>query len=333
MKKVTLFDIAERAGVSYGTVSRALNGRWDVNKETAERVRRIAAELRYRPSHVAISLVRQRTDLIGVVFPAVTAGFYAELLSAISDEALRLGKHILAVFTSSNEDAREQLRAFVSGRRVDSLIVMNLGLDDAFIASLAEREAPLVQIDRPTSVRGVSSIVIDNAAGMKDLVNHLVSVCGHRRFAVIGGPAGTYDAEERMDVCRRALSERGIATADEDIFEGDFTEAAGQRAVESWMRAGRALPDVWVALNDATALGAIQALKEHGVRVPDDTAVTGFDDIHAARFVGLTTVGVPLSAIGETAVRFAVGERKPGHARLKPKLVVRESCGCRARLQ
>ncbi len=327
MGKVTLFDVAERVGVSYGTVSRALNGRWDVSAVTAARVRHVAEELGYRPSHAAVALARQRTDLVGVVFPAVTAGFYAELLSAISDEALRMGKHILTVFAASDEDAREQLLAFATERRVDALVVMNLGLDDAFIASIAAHGLPLVQLDRPTAVEGVSSLVIDNATGMEQLVDHLVSVRGHRRVAVVGGPAGTYDAEERLAACRRVLRERGIAPADSDALSGDFTERAGEEAVAAWLRGGRAMPDVWIALNDATALGILQALKKNGIRVPDDTAVTGFDDIHAARFVGLTTVEVPLGGIGSAAVRLAAGEQGRGHMRFVPRLVVRETCG------
>jgi len=327
MGKVTLFDVAERAGVSYGTVSRALNGRWDVNAETAARVRRVADEMGYQPSHAAVALARQRTDLIGVVFPAVTAGFYAELLSAISDEALRMGKHILTVVAASDDDAREQLLSFATGRRVDSLVVMNLGLDDVFIESIARRGLPLVQLDRPTTLKGVSSLVIDNAAGMEQLVDYLVAVRRHRHVVVVGGPHGTYDAEERLDACRNALLERGIALSDEDVLPGDFTERAGAAAVASWLKAGRAMPDAWMALNDATALGVLQALKEQGIRVPEDTAVTGFDDIYTARFVGLTTVEVPLGEIGAAAVRFAVGERVQGHMRFAPRLVVRETCG------
>ncbi len=331
MGKTTLFDVAARAGVSYGTVSRALNGRWDVNAETAAKVRRIADEMGYRPSHLAVALARQRTDLIGVVFPAATGGFYAELLSAINDEALRMERHILTVFAPSNEDAREQLRSFAIERRVDALVVMNLGLDDSFIESISAQGLPLVQIDHPTAIKGVSSLVLDNAAGMEQLVDHLVSVCRHRHFVVVGGPVGTYDTEERLCACRHALAIRGIGLAEEDIFRGDLTEGAGAEAVEKWMTAGRAMPDVWVALNDATALGAMQALKERGARVPEDTAVTGFDDIHTARFVGLTTLEVPFGEIGAAAVRLAVGKRMQGHLSFMPRLVVRESCG-RARV-
>ncbi len=327
MGKITLFDIAKRAGVSYGTVSRALNGRWDVNAETAARVRRIAEELRYQPSHAAVALARQRTDLIGVIFPSVMTGFYAELLSAISDEALRLGKHILTLVAASIEDARVQLQKFATSRRVDSLILMNLGLDDAFIETICSREMPLVQLDRPTALRGVSSIVIENAAGIEQLVDHLVAVCRHRHVAVIAGPRGNYDADERLQACRQSLMERGIALTDEDVFVGDFTERAGHAAVKAWLKAGRALPDVWMALNDASALGAILELKMHGYRVPEDTAVTGFDDIYTAQFVGLTTAEVPLREIGTAAVRLATGDRVKGHICFTPRLVVRGSCG------
>lgn len=328
----TLFDVCKKSGVSTATVSRVVNGSPLVREETRARVQQAIESLGYHPSHAARTLARQRTEIIGAIFPEIASGFFAEVLHGMDGVATEHNFHLMTAFSHGQRDERELITRTLRERRVDALILMNLSLPDRFTRAAAKFGVPIVLIDRAVSGTNLFAVTIDNQAGAEAAINHLWGH-GYRKIAVLAGPAGSYDAEQRLMGCRRALRRGGVMLPESMIWRGAFTEASGREAMERWLRAERRLPEAIFATNDAMALGAWSVLRERGFRVPDDVALVGFDDTETARHVGLTSIHVPMREMGRAAAEAAVKQVLSGEAEkqrtLATHLVVRESCGCR----
>lgn len=329
-KHVTLFDICRKAGVSSATVSRVINNSPLVQDKTRKRVLKAIEDLGYRPSHAARMLARQRTDTLGVIFPDIASGFYAEVLSGIDRVADESHFHILTAFSHGAKDAQALLTRFAEERRVDAVILMNVNAkSDAFLRGLVREGLPLVLLDRP--VTGLPAVAIDNVGGARAAVDHLLRL-GHQRIAFLRGPSDNYDAAQRFEGAREGLRAAGRDLPDEMVWPGDFTEESGQAAVRACVQAGKPLPDAIFASNDAMAIGALAALQERGLSAPADVAVVGFDDIASARHLGLTSVRIPMQAMGRAAaavaLQLATGQKPDPALRVMPtELVVRRSCG------
>ena len=202
------------------------------------------------------------------------------------------------------------------------------------LSAYCERYRPLPMCSIAVPSPGIPSVLVDNATGMRDLLVHLVAAHGCRRVAFIRGPEANDEAERRYQVYRDVLGERGLAVDPELVVVGDFQRAAGARAIDVLLDERRAPFDAVVAASDSMALGAIDALRARGLRVPEDVAVVGFDDIEAARFATppLTTVRQPLHEQGRRAVELLLavirGEPVPEQVTLHTELVTRRSCRC-----
>ena len=330
---VTIKDVAREAQVSVATVSRALNGQDNVAEAVRHRVQGVAERLRYTPHHAARSLSSRRTRTIGVVLPEVYGEFFSELIYGIDQVAREHALHLLV--SSYHGDPREQGDALRSMRgRVDGLLVMSPYDDgDGHLAAALEVLPDAVLISSQLGKPGQRQIGIDNHAGARAMVTHLVSL-GHRRIAFISGPSGNHEAAERMRGYRDALAEL-LPGATPEVLQGDFREASGEQAAQTLL-AGASLPDAVFAANDMMALGCLSAFNAAGVAVPNDIAVAGFDDIPLARYVppGLTTMRMDIAALGADAMRRLLAPAVDGQAEdnlRQPQLVVRAStCGARA---
>ncbi len=326
----TLSDIARRAGVSTATVSRVINRSPLVTAETTASVEAAIRELNYQPSHAARALARQQTDTIGVIFPTAESGFYAEILSAMDHEAGFYNNVLMTAFARGDDHGATLLVNMLSGRRTDGIIVMNVKLSPHVLDQLTRRQVPLVVLDRPCEQPFIDSLSIDNQTGIRLALEHLVNTCGHRRFAVLTGPSGTYDADQRLRCFREQAPALGLDPAAAGFWAGDFTERGGYRAVRHALTEGAPQPDVILSFNDAMAFGAHLALRELGLRVPEDVALMGFDNIAMSRYFGLTTISVPLEELGRIAIRRVLRREDPpehGHQVLPTSLVVRSTCG------
>jgi LacI family transcriptional regulator len=331
---VTIRDVARAARVSIATVSRVQHNSSLVTDTTGRRVRTAARRLGYSPHAAAQSLSSRRTSSIGVLLPDLYGEFYAELIRGIDQTAQRRGYHLL-VASSHNDKATIEAALQAMRGRVDGLIVMS----PAPGAHLAVRDLPqrfpVVLLDCGASSRAFDSIVMANRDGAYAMVRHL-AVLGHRRIAMITGPARNFDASERLRGYRAGLHDARLRPMRGLEVPGDFTQASGFEACRKLI-ARRSRPTAIFAANDAMAIGALSALAEAGVRVPADVAVGGFDDIPMARYMHppLSTVRVNISALGERATQRlldAVGNGRKHHNRretLPVTLVVRESCGGR----
>lgn len=330
---VRLRDIAQMAGVSVNTVSRALNDKPDVSAETRERVRGIAERVGYSPNLLAKSLVSGLTHTIGLVVTDCTDPYYAGLIRAVEDVAGREGFGLLLATSNEETDKERRGLALLTGRRVDGLLLTAVDVNAPHVGQLLRGEIPVVLLSRrPRGYRG-PFVGIDNVRGARAAVRYLYDL-GHRRIAAVGrrGPASS--GRERLTGFRQELRACGLPHEPGLIHRTEPSVAGGRGAVP-WLLALDPRPTAVLTYNDAQAVGVTKGLQEAGLSVPGDVSVVGFDDIALAALVHppLTTVAQPIDEIGrrgaETLIRWvrqgAAAERRP--LVLSSRLVVRGSAG------
>jgi LacI family transcriptional regulator len=324
---VTIRDVARLAQVSVATVSRALNGQQNVASGVRERVLDAARELKYVPHHAARSLSSRRTRTIGVVLPDLHGEFFSELMRGIDFVAREHGQHLLvSSYHGHPEELGEALRAMRG--RVDGMLVMSPFVDSSALARDLGDAQPAVLINTHLAGVGLGTLSIDNHGGARAMVEHLASQ-GFKRIAFVAGPRDNYDADERLRGYRDALAEF-LPGAQPLVLEGAFDESSGHAAGRALLAMERR-PDAVFAANDMMALGCLFAFHQAGLRVPEDIAVAGFDDIPLARYVhpSLTTISVDIAELGGKALRTLLAGRDPdanSDIRLiAPHLVARES--------
>jgi len=326
---VTIRDVAREAHVSVATVSRVFNGGGPVREETRSRIRDIATRLRYVPHGGARSLITSRTNTIGVLLPDLYGEFFSEVIRGIDIAARRAGYHL--IISNSHHDKSEIESAMRAMRgRVDGVIIMSPDIDaQALMANLPDAH-PVVLLN--CAIRG-AAFDSDNPRGARAIVQHLISH-GHERVAIITGAPRNIDGHERLLGYRAALRAASIKRDLRYEVRGSFTEDSGYKAARALLEI-RPRPTAIFAANDSMAIGALSALREAGIAVPDDMAVAGFDDITIARFLNppLTSVHVPIAELGERAMAKLITalRDKDRHVRrqdlLGTTLVIRSSCG------
>ncbi len=332
----TIKDVAKKAGVSVATVSRVFNSSGPVSDKAEYRVREVAAALRYVPHVGARSLITSKTNCVGVLLPDLYGEFFSEVIRGMDQTAKQHGFHLL--LSSAHSGKRELEGAMRAMRgRVDGMIIMSPHLDVPSLVANLPSSVPVVLLSCRIKDGDYDTLLIDNARGAHQMVSHLASL-GHRRVAIVRGADGNYDAAERLRGYRRALKEAGIDPDPGLELTGDFTEGSGYRSVAEVVRRSDP-PTAIFAANDAMAIGALSALREAGLRVPDNVAVGGFDDIPLARFMNppLSSVHVPIIEMGTRAAQRIIEavsndvRRNPRRETLPTKLVIRASTGGPAR--
>jgi len=303
-----------------------------VAEETRRRIRDIASSLRYVPHGGARSLITSKTSTIGVLLPDLYGEFFSEIIRGIDLAARRSGYHLIV--SSSHNDRAEIEGAMRAMRgRVDGVIVMSPDIDaQALMANLPDHH-PVVLLNCALRGAAFDSVNIDNSRGARAIVRHLISH-GHRRIAIIAGAPRNVDGHERQLGYHAALRDASIDRNIRWEAPGNFEEDSGFEAARALLKL-RSRPTAIFAANDSMAIGALSALREAGVRVPEDIAVAGFDDIPIARHVNppLTSVHVPIAELGERATAKlidALGDKNrhvPRQDVLGTTLVIRSSCG------
>lgn len=323
----TIYQVARRAGVSIATVSRVQAGHRAVTPATQERVRRAIDELGYRPSASARALAGQRHDATGVVFPNLSGPYYSEVILGYEERASEEGESVFILGTQGRARTNEQVAELAD--RVDGLVVMGRTIDDDVVERMHRAGVPVVMLARPP-VGTADTVRVENTEPARALTAHLIAH-GYRRFTFLGEPKGSPDVSERYAGFCAALAEADLR-APTPVRSG-FRELDGYRAASALLDGGTA-PDAILAANDEIAIGAIRAARERGLRIPDDLAITGWDDIALAEHVspGITTVRQPLRELGRIAATLLIerirGRRaEPCHVLLPTSLVTRASCG------
>jgi len=322
--QATIRDVARAAGVSIATVSRVLHGHDNVRPGTRDRVRAAIEELQFRPNRLGRSLAERRHAANGIVFPDLSGPYYAEVVLGYEAVAAELGRSVLILTTHGRKAAPSMVEDMAG--RCDGLVVMGRTVPDEVVTRLAARGLPLVLLARP-AVGDIDSVQAENAGSATRLAE-LVVGSGARRIVFIGDPASSPDVQERCESLTRVAGQARDVTLDV-VPPSGFGEADGA-AVAAAALAADDLPDAYVCANDELALGVLAVLREHGVDVPGRVQVTGWDDVMAARYAGLTTVRQPMRELGATAARLLderiTGSRTdPRHDVLPTQLVVRTS--------
>lgn len=339
MSAVTLRDVAKRCGVSTATVSAVVNSADWVSAPTRARVQRAIDRMGYRPNQSARSLKTQRGYAVGVIVSDLTNPFFTEIVRSLS-HALRDDGYSLFLCDSDHrfELGAMHLRMLNDGHVV-GLVLVGDSVPEEALRDYAKRKGhvPIVAIERDYSIPGVTCLLADSKHGAYMATRHLIDQ-GHRRIAMVGGPrsgpgSATFGRAERYNGYRRALRDAGIPTSPRLVADGNFRYGGGQEAMRKLLAMNRRIDAVFAA-NDMMALGAMSVLRDAGLRVPQDVALVGFDDIPIAALTtpGLTTVAMPKGDLGRSAAvllgkQINAGSPRPIAMRrmFDTELVVRQS--------
>ncbi|MER6269592.1 LacI family DNA-binding transcriptional regulator [Streptomyces sp900105755] len=339
-RRPTLEEVAARAGVGRGTVSRVINGSPRVSDATRAAVEAAVNELGYVPNPAARALAANRTDAIALVVPEPETRFFAEpyfsdMLSGVGAELSETEMQLLLIFAGSDRE-RRRLAQYLAAHRVDGVLLVSVHADDPLPDLLAQLEIPAVISGPRSAEETLTSVDSDNYGGARSAVEHLLAR-GRRTIAHITGRLDVYGAQRRVDGYRDALRDAG-RTADELLIEpGDFTEEGGRRAMARLLEREPGLDAVFAG-SDVMAAGARQVLRVAGRRIPEDVALVGYDDSAIARHMDppLTSVRQPIEGMGRAMIDLLLAEiadRRPAaarglerhHAVLPTALVARES--------
>lgn len=334
---LTLEEIAQRARVSRSTASRVVNNQAGVRGDVRERVWTVVRETGYQPHAAARSLVTRRTQVVAVVIPESVNRlfmdpFFPRLLTGIAFKCNQRHYHLLLALFNESDGQAEMYGRVVGGGHLDGVIVASAHTHDPLFGRLLEDKVPFVLTGRHPDER-VSYVDVDNLDAARAAVEHLIRL-GHSRIGLIAGPQTMTSGEDRLAGYRQALEAHRLPVDERLVVEGDYTEQSGALGVQRLLPAS---PTAIFACSDVMAIGALKALRDARVRVPQEVALVGFDDISVASAVvpALTTVRQPIEHLGSMAADVLLdslsgeqGVRAPARRIILPThLVVRESCG------
>jgi LacI family transcriptional regulator len=328
-----LIDVAEQAGVSLATASRALTGREGVSEKVAERVRQVARELGYVANLHARTLAGGATSTVGLIVHEIGDPYFSEIASGV----LRLAgeRDLMVQICHSGRDPEQELRQIrtLIAHRVGVIIIAGSGYTDpkmqadarAELAAFQESGGRVAVIGR--HFVGADAVLPDNEEAGRTIAEHVLSL-GHRRLAVVAGPLRLTTVVDRLAGVAAAVERQGLSWTDVPVIETDFTYQGGRSAAEEILR-GHPETTAIIALNDAMAIGVLSTLRAHGVAVPDRISVAGFDDVPVAADLApsLTTVRLPMAAMGRSALEMALKppSKRPRRKSTGHELVVRDS--------
>ncbi len=335
-KRPTLRDVARETGLSVTQTSRALNGRYDVSARTRARVTEAAARIGYTPNLEArrLKMPGTRTNSIGLVLATrsqrFSDPFFGELLAALVDEAARNGCELQLSTPLVDEDPTVSYERAVAAQRVDGFVVLRATRDDPRVLYLREQNVPLVTFGRIDDLGGHPA-VNESIDCLRPAVDHLVAL-GHRLIGCLAEPLEYAVAAQRIASFHQALAHHGIEADPAHILPSGFREDAAAEATSQLLDSTEP-PTALVAFNDLLAMGALRAATSHGLDVPSELSIVGFDDIHASRFMSppLTTLRYPPQTIGrELITQLLAVIDDPSYSHdifITPELVVRRSTG------
>lgn len=328
---VTIIDVAREAGVSYATVSRVVNGKAHVTSEKRERVLRTMARLGYVANQQARSLAGGRSQVVGLLVPDLGTGYIGEIIRGI-DQELEHVQYDLMLYTTHRRRAKETSYVATLSRGLADGMLLVLPRDPgAYLTALRQRGFPYVLIDHHGVDRTGPAVGATNWQGGYDATQYLIEL-GHRRIGFITGTLDLACSTDRLAGYQAALHDAGLPTPPELVQTGDFFQPSGYRGTRELL----ALPERPTAIfasNDVMAFGVMEAVREHGLRIPHDISIVGFDDVPQAAHVHppLTTVRQPLEEMGRAATRMLMSliekpQQSLSRIDLPTQLIIRNSC-------
>lgn len=325
-QKVTIKDVAREAGVSISTVSNALNGVDVLRPKTKQHILDVAERLNYVPNLNGRNLKSQSTKVIGLFLTSVRGTYYNILADAVYQECKKYG-YELNIFVSERAD---NMMANILGKRMDGAIILNKDIREKETILLQKTQTPIVFLDRELQGERMTSVIFDSYHEGEMVAQYLLSI-GHHTFAYINGASDNYDNMKRLQGFQAVLIQAGIQFDEVDMIEGEFEEEVAYESMKQFVQSGRPLPEAVFAANDLSAIGAIKALIDSGIEVPEQVSVVGCDDIEIASLVrpSLTTMRTSFEKQGTLAVQHLIalisGEEKGCIDVLQGRIISRES--------
>lgn len=329
---ISMREIAKLAGVSSATVSRVINGSELVTNETAARIRKIIADVKFVPNNSAIHLKQGKSQIYGIIIPDLTNPFFTELVKIFEELLVENEQELLVANTDFHGTRLQRSVRRMLLRRVDGVAILTSEHEAASLESLVQNRIPVVTTDHYRSACGISDIIVDFRSGMMQMVTHLKEL-GHRNLGFIGGTAGLETSRVRRESFMDAIVHLGLTSRTEWMVAGNYKIDGGSAAMAQIL-AQDEIPTAIVTANDLTAIGAMRMAYEKGLRIPDDISIAGCDDIEMSDIVfpPLTTLRISrkdyarmlFEALRETGKDLS----RPGpQFRLPMSLVVRRSTG------
>ena len=325
-------DIARLAGVSSATVSRVINGFNNVKPATAERVRRVIEETRFYPNSSATTLKHGKSSTYGLIIPDITNPFFPEFIRSFERIMVEWDRDMFMATTDFHASRVQQSIRRMLIRKVEGVALLASEIETEPIEALIHNRVPLVTMDRRLTGPGLSDVLIDYRSGMDDAVKHLKRL-KHRRIAYIGGSVGPTISDHRRDAFIAAMKDNGLKAEPELIRAGNYRIPGGETAMAELLALSHR-PTAVIAANDLTAIGAMRTIQKHGLSVPEDISIVGFDDIELADILHppLTTLRLSRSELAGIFFKALEALRSEPHAEgqqyaIKSSLVVRGSTG------
>ncbi len=330
---ITIKEIAEKANVSIATVSRALNNNPNVKESTRELIKNLAQEMNYSPNFVARTLVKKKTNVIGIILPEVGGEFFPEIIKGVDEVAYQNEYHVFVASSHSERNTVESILEFMSKSMVDGVILMLPSINDQIRDLIKKINIPIVLINGYSNIEEISSVGIDNFQGAYSMTNFLINNKSIDKIAFIKGPDINSDAKLRLKGYKAALEDNNIEINEEWIIDGDFTIKGGEIAASRLLSLLNK-PSAIFAANDMMAAGCYRVIESLGLKIPSDIAVVGFDHIPLSEFLNprLTTVHVPTDEIGRKAAQLLLDtltdgdDAIPRHIKITTGLIIGNSC-------
>lgn len=336
MGKLSIDQVAELAYVSRSVVSRVLNNHPNVSDEAKERVLEVVKKHNYKPSSVARGLATNQNYEIGILAPrrcdeALGNGFWSLLHLGIFEECIEKGYYVTMSPISTDKDT-EINNHIIDSKRLDGYILLTQEVSDYVINKLNEREIPMVLVGHGQQNPGLNSVDVDNFSGAYQATSHLIEL-GHERIGIIMANQQMKESVDRLEGFKKALGDAGLSFDEDLVSVGSYSQSHGLQTTRRWIQQGLDLSAIF-CMSDTLAMGALLALNQENISVPDEMAVVGFDDLPMSQYTipPLTTVHQPIYEKGQHAARLLMKQiendnTEVAHENLEPSLIIRQSCG------
>ncbi len=326
----TIYEVANRAGVSLATVSRVMNGNVKVKEQTRDKVLQAMQELGYVPNNFARSLASSKANSVGLLVANLDSAFFGEMMVGVETELRAAGKQVIISAGHDEEKTEKAGIDFLISRQCDALIIHSEAVSDDYIRDLNQSKLPILVINRIIEGMEDQCFIVNNEVGGYLAASTLLQK-GHRDIAYISGPTYKEDGKQRLIGHRRALAEHGVPFNEKLFYRGDYLEHSGIEGMNYLMETGERFTALACA-NDEMASGAMSCAREHGLDLPKDLSVIGFDDVLFAKhmFPKLTTIDNPVLEMGQMAAKWVIQHiYKAGNCEIQrvfePKLIERLS--------
>lgn len=303
MRRVTITEVAKRANVSISTVSRVLNKNYPVSDEVKERVLQAISELNYQPNAVARSLKKQKTNMIGVVVADISNPFFMQIAKGIESVVGPEKYNLIFCSTDENPSKEHALLRLLSEKRVDGIILASCNTDSSYINQLTEKNFPIILIDRKVPNCSADVIVEDNFSSAYKLTKYLIQM-GHKKIGIVNGLLKVSSGAERFAGYKKALEDDDIKLRDDYVLQGNFKRLDAYNAARQLILNNKNdLPTAIFAANNLMAEGIMVALREFGLKIPEDISLVSFGDISTPDLIDprLTVISQNTFAIGQKA--------------------------------